>query len=57
MPSTSPLLTDLYEFNMIQAYLDRGEDGEAVFEFFVRRLPPRRSFLLARGAIVFLPTV
>ena len=49
MPSTSPLLTDLYELNMIQAYLDRGEDGEAVFEFFVRRLPARRSFLLAAG--------
>jgi nicotinate phosphoribosyltransferase len=49
MPPTSPLLTDLYELNMIQAYLDRGDDGEAVFEFFVRRLPPRRGFLLAAG--------
>ena len=45
----SPLLTDLYELNMVQAYLDRGEDKEAVFEFFVRRLPPRRGFLLAAG--------
>jgi nicotinate phosphoribosyltransferase len=45
----SPLLTDLYELNMVQAYLDRGEDGEAVFEFFVRRLPERRGFLLAAG--------
>ncbi|MGC1570815.1 MAG: nicotinate phosphoribosyltransferase, partial [Pseudolabrys sp.] len=44
---TSPLTTDLYELNMVQAYLDRGEDKEAVFEFFVRRLPPRRGFLLA----------
>jgi nicotinate phosphoribosyltransferase len=34
---------------MVQAYLDRGEDKEAVFEFFVRRLPPRRGFLLAAG--------
>ncbi len=60
MPSTSPLLTDLYEFNMIQAYLDRGEDGEAVFEFFVRRLPARRSFLLAAGlddALDYLETL
>ena len=46
---TSPLTTDLYELNMIQAYLDRGEDKEAVFEFFVRRLPARRGFLLAAG--------
>src|SRR5262249_48477114 len=46
---TSPLNTDLYELNMVQAYLDRGEDKEAVFEFFVRRLPARRGFLLAAG--------
>jgi nicotinate phosphoribosyltransferase len=46
---TSPLTTDLYELNMVQAYLDRGEDKEAVFEFFVRKLPPRRGFLLAAG--------
>ena len=48
-PNTSALTTDLYELNMVQAYLDRGEDKEAVFEFFVRRLPPRRGFLLAAG--------
>ena len=48
-PLTSPLVTDLYELNMVQAYLDRGEDKEAVFEFFVRRLPARRGFLLAAG--------
>ncbi|MCW5686837.1 MAG: nicotinate phosphoribosyltransferase, partial [Pseudolabrys sp.] len=48
-PSTSPLLTDLYQLNMVQAYLDRGETGEAVFEFFPRRLPARRGFLLAAG--------
>ncbi len=45
----SPLTTDLYELNMVQAYLDRGENKEAVFEFFVRRLPERRGFLLAAG--------
>jgi nicotinate phosphoribosyltransferase len=45
----SPLLTDLYQLNMVQAYLDRGETSEAVFEFFVRRLPERRRFLLAAG--------
>ncbi len=47
--SASALTTDLYELNMVQAYLDRGEDKEAVFEFFVRRLPSRRGFLLAAG--------
>src|SRR5690348_344888 len=44
-----PLTTDLYELNMVQAYLDRSEDKEAVFEFFVRRLPERRGFLLTAG--------
>jgi nicotinate phosphoribosyltransferase len=48
-PSTSPLTTDLYELNMVQAYLERDESKEAVFEFFVRRLPARRGFLLAAG--------
>jgi nicotinate phosphoribosyltransferase len=60
MPSTSPLTTDLYELNMVQAYLDKGEDKEAVFEFFVRRLPPRRGFLLAAGlddALDYLETL
>lgn len=47
--AVSALTTDLYELNMVQAYLDKGETGEAVFEFFVRRLPARRGFLLAAG--------
>ena len=47
--TTSPLLTDLYQLNMIQAYLDHGDAGTAVFELFVRSLPPRRGFLLAAG--------
>lgn len=57
---TSPLTTDLYELNMVQAYLDQHETKEAVFEFFVRRLPERRGFLLAAGledAIVYLETL
>jgi nicotinate phosphoribosyltransferase len=60
MSAISPLLTDLYELNMIQAYLDHGEQGDAVFEFFVRRLPPRRGFLLAAGlddALDYLETL
>ena len=45
----SALLTDLYQINMMQAYLDHGETDTAVFEFFVRSLPARRGFLLAAG--------
>jgi len=48
-PVSNALTTDLYELNMVQAYVDRGENKEAVFEFFVRRLPARRGFLLAAG--------
>jgi nicotinate phosphoribosyltransferase len=48
-PLTSPLLTDLYQLNMIQAYLEHGDTKTAVFEFFVRKFPPRRGFLLAAG--------
>jgi nicotinate phosphoribosyltransferase len=59
-PSTSPLTTDLYELNMVQAYLDKAENNEAVFEFFVRKLPARRGFLLAAGledALGYLETL
>jgi nicotinate phosphoribosyltransferase len=45
----NPLLTDLYELAMAEAYLKAGMTQTAVFEFFVRRLPARRSFLLAAG--------
>ena len=44
-----PLLTDLYQLNMVQAYLEHGETETAVFEFFVRRLPRQRGFLMAAG--------
>src|SRR5580658_7478997 len=47
--ATSPLLTDLYQLNMIQAYLDHGDTQTAVFEFFVRTMPARRGFFLAAG--------
>lgn len=48
-PAASPLLTDLYQLNMMEAYLDHGFTEPAVFEFFVRRLPPSRGFLMAAG--------
>jgi len=43
------LLTDLYQLNMLQAYLEHGVTGTAVFEFFVRDVPPGRNFLIAAG--------
>jgi nicotinate phosphoribosyltransferase len=45
----SPLLTDLYQFTMMQGYVERGMMDMAVFEFFVRRLPENRNFLIAAG--------
>ena len=56
----SPLLTDLYQLNMLQAYLDHGRTETAVFELFFRKLPPQRAFLLAAGleqALGFLKNV
>jgi nicotinate phosphoribosyltransferase len=43
------LLTDLYQLTMLQAYLEHRLEEPAVFEFFVRRLPPQRNFLIAAG--------
>ena len=57
---SSALLTDLYQINMMQAYLDRGATDTAVFELFARNLPPRRGFLVAAGleqALQFLETL
>jgi len=34
---------------MLQAYFDKGMNDTAVFEFFVRKLPANRNFLLAAG--------
>jgi nicotinate phosphoribosyltransferase len=48
-PLTSPLLTDQYELTMLQSYVEHGMDEAAVFEFFVRKLPPGRNFLVAAG--------
>jgi nicotinate phosphoribosyltransferase len=48
-PQSSVLLTDLYELTMLQAYFDQGMEETAVFEFFVRKLPSCRGFLLAAG--------
>ena len=47
--SASPLLTDLYQLTMLDAYYRLGMDKPAVFEFAVRRLPHARNFLVAAG--------
>lgn len=43
------LLTDLYQLTMMQAYYETQMTAPAVFEFFVRKLPPTRNFFLAAG--------
>ena len=56
-PGGSLLLTDLYQLTMLQSYLEHGMTETAVFEFFVRKLPTRRGFLVAAGleqAVEFL---
>lgn len=46
---SSALTTDLYQLNMMQAYLDGGMTERATFELFFRKLPPCRRFLIASG--------
>jgi nicotinate phosphoribosyltransferase len=48
-PLQGALLTDLYQLTMVQAYLESSHIDTAVFEFFVRKLPPQRGFLMAAG--------
>jgi nicotinate phosphoribosyltransferase len=48
-PMSSPLLTDLYQLTMLQGYVEQGMEEPAVFEFFVRKLPRGRNFLVAAG--------
>src|SRR5512138_1668703 len=48
-PLESALLTDVYQLTMLQAYFERGMTDTAVFELFVRKLPPGRRFLVAAG--------
>src|SRR5206468_11642494 len=54
------LLTDLYQLTMLHTYVRRGMGETAVFELFVRSLPPTRGFLLAAGleqALDYLATL
>lgn len=47
--SNAALLTDLYELTMLQSYFDEGMNDPAVFDLFMRRLPPNRNYLVACG--------
>lgn len=49
MISNRALFTDLYQLTMLQGYFEQQMEEIAVFEFFVRKLPPQRGFLLAAG--------
>ena len=46
---SSALLTDFYQLTMLQGYLERGMEDTAVFECFVRTMPPQRRFFMAAG--------
>src|SRR5512144_1120873 len=48
-PLVTPLLTALYQLTMLQTYYARGMTDIAVFEFFIRKLPPNRNFMVAAG--------
>src|SRR5499433_3936317 len=49
LPRDLALSVDLYELTMLEVYLREGLTESAVFSLFVRRLPPRRNFLLGCG--------
>jgi nicotinate phosphoribosyltransferase len=49
MISNRVLFTDLYQLTMLQSYFQERMEDIAVFELFVRKLPPNRNFLLAAG--------
>ena len=58
--SDDALLTDLYQLNMMAAYIEYGMTGTAAFELFVRKLPASRGFLMAAGldqALRFLEAI
>ncbi|HET9217952.1 MAG TPA: nicotinate phosphoribosyltransferase [Terriglobia bacterium] len=47
--SSSILLTDLYMLTMLEAFHRQSMHGMASYEFFVRKLPENRGFLVAAG--------
>ena len=49
MNTGSILLTDLYMLTMLEGFYKQSLNGIASYEFFVRRLPESRGFLVAAG--------
>src|SRR6266446_5750078 len=47
--SNFALLTDLYELTMLQSYFAERMNDIAVFDLFIRRLPPVRNYFVACG--------
>ncbi len=48
-PAETSLLIDLYEITMAASYHQLGRNDPAVFELFVRKLPPHRDWLVVCG--------
>jgi nicotinate phosphoribosyltransferase len=48
-PAETSLLVDQYEITMTASYHRQGRNEPAVFELFVRKLPPNRDWLLVCG--------
>ena len=48
-PAQTSLLVDQYEITMAASYHRHGRHEPAVFELFVRRIPPNRNWLLVCG--------
>ena len=44
-----PLFTDLYELTMMQGYFKNNKTDYATFDFFFRKLPKNRGYLLVAG--------
>jgi nicotinate phosphoribosyltransferase len=55
--NNAALATDLYQLTMAAAYWAGGMNQEASFEFFVRKLPRDRAFLVAAGLLPTLETI
>ncbi len=56
-PASASLATDLYQITMMYAYFAAGMGGQATFEYFVRKLPRNRRFLVLAGLEQALATL
>jgi len=56
-PGEAPLMIDLYELTMAASYYRIGFDQPACFYLSVRRMPPKRGFLVAAGIERVLETL